>query len=333
MNKYKIATSVKSPSKSSNQLKMVNTLNFTSNQTKASSSKKSSVGSTKKNRCSSLIGLPKVDELSFLLKDTKDYNYKVEKLRNRILHLKKEEMNYMKTMTQLRKKEEIDERIQNEKRKHKEELEKRKKEEKKEIMVKKRNNEQLKKEVKDKLKKSFNENIENKKNKYKIALNDRMLLQSIVHQYQTSSANKNSYLREKVQYQRNKYATQRAQERVNSLTQSNKKYMNKLSYEKDLNRSVHQMYERLETLERECFENLQKTITKTNNYKQSSKFSLFSTAHKKKGLNRSMDSKIVEPKLKSYTRNSNSISSKKTIYISNKKASRNSFDTNCYTFC
>ena len=106
MNKYKIATSVKSPSKSSNQLKMVNTLNFTSNQTKASSSKKSSVGSTKKNRCSSLIGLPKVDELSFLLKDTKDYNYKVEKLRNRILHLKKEEMNYMKTMTQLRKKEE-----------------------------------------------------------------------------------------------------------------------------------------------------------------------------------------------------------------------------------
>ena len=330
MNKYKITTSVKSPSKPS-QLKNVNTLNYTSNQTKASSSKKSSVRSTRKNRCSSAIGLPKVDELSFLLKDTKDYNDKVEKLRNRILHLKKEEMNYMKTMTQLRKKEEIDERIQNEKRKHKEELEKRKKEEKKEIMVKKRNNEQLKKEVEEKLKKSFNENIENKKNKYKTALNDRMVLQSIVHQYQTSSANKNSYLREKVQYQRNKYATQKAQERVNSLTQSNKNYMNKLSIEKDLNRSVHQMYERLETLERECFENLQKTITKTTNYKQASKFSLFST--KRKGLNRSMDDKIVEPKITSYTRNSNNISSKKTVYITNKKASRNSFDTNCNTFC
>lgn len=332
MNKYKITTFVKSPSKSS-QLKNVNTPNYTSNQTKASSSKKSSVRSTRKNRCSSAIGLPKVDELSFLLKDTKDYNDKVEKLRNRILHLKKEEMNYMKTITQLRKKEEIDERIQNEKRKHKEELEKRKKEEKKEIMVKKRNNEQLKKEVKEKLKKSFNENIENKKNKYKTALNDRMVLQSIVHQYQTSSANKNSYLREKVQYQRNKYATQKAQERVNSMTQSNKKYMTKLSIEKDLNRSVHQMYERLETLERECFENLQKTITKTTNYKQASKFSLFSTKKKMKGLNRSMDDKIVEPKITSYTRNSNNISSKKTVYITNNKASRNSFDTNCNTFC
>lgn len=317
MNNYKITTSVKSLSKPSH-FNQVNTTNYTSNQTKASSSKKTSTTSTKKNRCLSAKGLPKVDELSFLLKDTKDYHNKVEKLRNRIVHLKKEEVNYIKTMEQIRKKEEIDERIQNEKKKHKEELEKRKKEEMKEIMVKRKNNEQLKKEVKEKLKKSYNENIENKKNKYKLALNDRLIIKTIVNQYQTSSANKNSYLREKVQYQRNKYATQRAQERMNSLTQTNQKYINKLSYQKELNRSVHQVYERLETMERECFDNLQKTITRTTNYNQSSKFSLFNTTKKKKGLNRSMDDKIIEPKLKSYTKNSNklqSLSSKMNIYI------------------
>lgn len=265
-------------------------------QTKTSTSKTNSTSSNVKNRCSSCCGTrrnyqsnPYFVEMSNLLKDTKDYNEKVEKLKNRIVRLQKEEEEYIIKVKKLKEKEKIEEKIRYEKEQRKKELNKLKKEMKNEILEKKKQNAKLKQEVKENLQKSINESLQNKRNKYKIALNDKFILKTIALQYNTTNSNQKNYTHEKIKYQRNKYETKIAHQKIKSENFSKQKYLSKIEHQKELNRSLHKTFNHLEAVEKRCIESLARTMTESSEMKKN----VFIFSGKKKGLNRSMgDEKI-----------------------------------------
>ena len=333
-------------SKKINPLHLSNINNFHS---KTTTKTNSTALNNKKNRYSSACGTSrlsnsKYDEMFTLVKDTKDYNEKVEKLKNRIVHLKKEEDSYIQKKEKMKRKEMLDEKIQKEKMKRKQELYKAKIEAKKEIMQKKKQTEQIKKETKEKLQKSYIETLQNKKNKYQLALNDKIILKTIINQYNTSYTNRNNYCREKVRYQRNKFETKLAHERIQSQNLSSQRYTQKLEQQKELNKSVHRTFNHLEILEKKCIENLKKTMTQSTNMMMKSKIAL--KTQRIRGLNRSLGN--IEKYKQNFLNKNNSHKvpnginvnlnqnlkcplterkSKKKIYIRNRVSSKNTFDT------
>ena len=334
-------------SKKINSLHLSNINNLQSKTT----TKTNSTASNNKNRCSSACGTSRIknskyEEMFSLVKDTKDYNEKVQKLKNRIIHLKKEENSYIQKMEKIKRKEMLDEKIQKEKMKRKQELYKAKIEAKKEILQKKRQTEQIKKETKEKLQKSFNETIQNKRNKYQLALNDKIILKTIITQYNTSYTNRNNYCREKVRYQRNKFETKLAHERIQSRNLSSQRYIQKLEQQKELNKSIHKTFSHLEILEKKCIENLKKTMTQSTNMMKKSKIAL--KTPKIKGLNRSLGDENIEKYKQNFfnkidvhkVQNGINVNlnpnlkcplterkPKKKIYIRNRVSSKSTFDT------
>ena len=336
--------------KNSKQINPLHLSTINNIHSKTTTKTNSTASNNKKNRCSSACGTwrlkdSKYEEMFTLVKDTKDYNEKVEKLKNRIVHLKKEEDSYIQKMEKMKRKEMLDEKIQKEKMKRKQELYKAKIEAKKEIMQKRKQTEQIKKETKEKLQKSYIETIQNKKNKYQLALNDKIILKTIINQYNTSYTNRNNYCREKVRYQRNKFETKLAHERIQSQNLSSQRYTQKLEQQKELNKSIHRTFNHLEILEKKCIENLKKTMTQSTNMMMKSKIAL--KTPRIRGLNRSLGDENIEKYKQNFLNKDihkvpNGINvnlnpnlkcplterkSKKKIYIRNRVSSKNTFDT------
>ncbi len=102
-------------------------------------------------------------------KKNKDINKKCYALRNRIQILKKEEEIYKKQLRNIKRKEQQDRIMQNDKIKIKKELEKMKIENKRELMAKKERIQKFKAKCKNRLEEKKNENLSKKKKKISIS--------------------------------------------------------------------------------------------------------------------------------------------------------------------
>ena len=192
-------------------------------------------------------------------KKNKEFDNKCNALRNRIQILKKEEEIYKNQLKYIKKKEEQDRIIQNDKIKMKIELEKIKMENNKELQKKKERVQRFKMKAKNRLEEKKNENQSQKKRKYQSALNDKYLMKCIIEQINTQQNNKNCYQHAKIRQQFNEFETNRVKRNIIKENKEQLEHENNLRVLKNLEKKMMNACNELESIEKKCLESLNKT--------------------------------------------------------------------------
>lgn len=192
-------------------------------------------------------------------KKNKDINKKCYALRNRIQILKKEEEIYKKQLRNIKRKEQQDRIIQNDKIKIKKELEKMKIENKRELMAKKERIQRFKAKCKNRLEEKKNENLSKKKRKYQSAMNDKYIMKTIIEQINTQQNNRNCYQHAKVKQQFNEFETNKMKRNMMKENKDNIEQENNLRVLKDLEKKMMNACNELENIEKKCLESLKHT--------------------------------------------------------------------------
>ena len=192
-------------------------------------------------------------------KRNKEFNNKCRTLKNRIQILKKEEENYKNQLKYIKKREEQDRLIQNDKIKIKIELEKIKLENNKELAQKKERVQRFKMKAKNRMEEKKNENISQKKRKYQSALNDKYLMKCIIEQINTQQNNKNCYQHAKVKQQFNESETKRMKRKLIKENNEQIQHENNLKVLKNIEKKMKNACNELENMEKKCLESLNKT--------------------------------------------------------------------------
>ena len=192
-------------------------------------------------------------------KKNKDINKKCYALRNCIQILKKEEELYKNQLKNIKKKEQQDRIIQNDKIKIKIELKKIKIEKNKELMQKKERIQRFKLKAKNRLEEKKNENLSQKKRKYQSALNDKYLMKCIIEQINTQQNNKNCYNHAKVKQQINEFETNRMKQHMIKENKEKIEHENNLKVLKVIEKKMVDACNELELMEKKCLESLNKT--------------------------------------------------------------------------
>ena len=198
-------------------------------------------------------------EIKQIQKRNKEFDHKCQALKNRIQILKKEEENYRNQLKYIKKREEQDRLIQNDKIKIKIELEKIKLENNKELAQKKERVQRFKMKAKNRLEEKKNENISQKKRKYKSALNDKYLMKCIIEQINTQQNNRNCYQHAKVKQQFNESETKRMKRNIIKENKVQIEHENNLKILKNLEKKMMNACNELESMEKKCLESLNKT--------------------------------------------------------------------------
>ena len=200
-----------------------------------------------------------------ILKRNKEFNDKCQALKNRIQILKKEEEVYKNQLRYIKKREQQDRLIHNDKIKIKIELEKMKLENNKELLKKKERIQRFKIKTKNRLEEKKNENISQKKRKYQSALNDKYLMKCIIEQINTQQNNRNCYQHAKIRQQFNESETKRMKQNIIKENRQQIEHENNLKVLKNLEKKMMHACSELEHMEKKCLESLNKT--KDNNIK------------------------------------------------------------------
>ena len=182
--------------------------------------------------------------------------------------MKKKEENYKKQLSNLEKKEKIDQKKHEDRQKIKLILEKRKNEKNNELEKKKLKIKSLKNKEHDMLKETRDININAKKQRYRSALNDKKILKNIKQEIDMQQNNKNCFRHAKVKQE---YYEGKTNQLKKSLYKKGEDFMEQ---EKDLNRlkiienKMKKTYNKLELIEKKCIENLYKTKSINDNFKK-----------------------------------------------------------------
>ena len=182
--------------------------------------------------------------------------------------MKKKEENYKKQLSNLEKKEKIDQKKHEDRQKIKLILEKKKNEKSNELEKKKLKIKSLKNKEHDMLKETRDININAKKQRYRSALNDKKILKNIKQEIDMQQNNKNCFRHAKVKQE---YYEGKTNQLKKSLYKKGEDFMEQ---EKDLNRlkiienKMKKTYNKLELIEKKCIENLYKTKSINDNYKK-----------------------------------------------------------------
>ena len=235
-------------------------------------------------------------------KKNKEFNNKCAALKNRIQILKKEEENYRNQLKFIKKREEQDRLIQNDKIKIKIELEKMKLENNKELMKKKERVQRYKARAKNRMEEKKNENISKKKRKYQSALNDKYLMKCIIEEINTQQHNKNNYRHAKIKQELNEFETNRMKRNIMKENKEQYEYENNLKVLKKIEQKMVTACNELENMEKKALENLNKTKDYNMKYIENSSDSKskYYFSHKifvpLKHMNRSMDIEYYDDK-------------------------------------
>lgn len=235
-------------------------------------------------------------------KKNKDIDDKCKALVNRIHILKKEEEIYKKQLKNIKKREKQDKIIQVQKNKMKLELEKIKNEKDKELEEKRERIQRYKMKEKTRLEEKKNENLSQKKRKYQSAMNDKYLMKCIIEQLNTQQNNKNSYKHAKIKQEINEFETNKIRQNMMKENQLQIDQDNNLRVLKLLEKRMLNTCSELETIERQCFESLNKTKKFNIRYIEKTCDSKSKYFYKKnrigpiRHLNRSMDMDFDEKK-------------------------------------
>lgn len=257
-------------------------------------------------------------------KKNKDINKKCYALRNRIQILKKEEEIYKNQLKNIKKKEQQDRIIQNDKIKIKIELEKIKIEKNKELMQKKERIQRFKVKAKNRLEEKKNENLSQKKRKYQSALNDKYLMKCIIEQINTQQNNKNCYNHAKVKQQINEFETNRMKRNMIKENKEKIEHENNLKILKVIEKQMLDACNELESMEKKCLESLNKTKDYNIKYLENSSDSKskYYFSHSRlipnRHLNGSMEIEINDDKKLNHSILSPSVQSQKQIDIRDK---------------
>ena len=182
--------------------------------------------------------------------------------------MKKKEENYKKQLSNLEKKEKIDQKKHEDRQKIKLILEKRKNEKNNELEKKKLKIKSLKNKEHGMLKETRDININAKKQRYRSALNDKKILKNIKQEIDMQQNNKNCFRHAKVKQE---YYEGKTNQLKKSLYKKGEDFMEQ---EKDLNRlkiienKMKKTYNKLELIEKKCIENLYKTKSINDNFKK-----------------------------------------------------------------
>ena len=182
--------------------------------------------------------------------------------------MKKKEENYKKQLSNLEKKEKIDQKKHEDRQKIKLILEKKKNEKSNELEKKKLKIKSLKNKEHDMLKETRDININAKKQRYRSALNDKKILKNIKQEIDMQQNNKNCFRHAKVKQE---YYEGKTNQLKKSLYKKGEDFMEQ---EKDLNRlkiienKMKKTYNKLELIEKKCIENLYKTKSINDNFKK-----------------------------------------------------------------
>ena len=192
-------------------------------------------------------------------KKNKEYDNKCIALKNRIQILKKEEEIYKNQLKNIKRKEQQDRQIQNDKIKIKIELEKIKIENNKELLKKKERAQRIKIKIKNRMEEKKNENISQKKRKYQSALNDKYLMRCIIEQINTQQNNKNCSQHAKIRQQFNEIEANKMKRNIIKENKEQIEHENNLRVLKDLEKKMENACNQLESMEKKCLESLNKT--------------------------------------------------------------------------
>ena len=182
--------------------------------------------------------------------------------------MKKKEENYKKQLSNLEKKEKIDQKKHEDRQKIKLILEKKKNEKSNELEKKKLKIKSLKNKEHDMLKETRDININAKKQRYRSALNDKKILKNIKQEIDMQQNNKNCFRHAKVKQE---YYEGKTNQLKKSLYKKGEDFMEQ---QKDLNRlkiienKMKETYNKLELIVKKCIENLYKTKSINDNYKK-----------------------------------------------------------------
>lgn len=192
-------------------------------------------------------------------KINKEFEERCIKLKNRIQKLKTEEEDYKKKIKYYKKREEQDQQIKNEKERLKLELQKNKEEQDK-ALNNKRNNIRFKKEN-DNQKRidKKNSNFSQKKINYNNLLSEKQFMKVIREQLKTQQKHKNLYSHAKIKQEYNEYEANKMKkniERDNLLRLQHEQNIKEL---KDLEKEMRKTCNKLEIIEKEYIDKLNKT--------------------------------------------------------------------------
>ena len=243
----------------------------------------------------------KHNEIKMIQKKNKEYNNKCFALKNRIQILKKEEEIYKNQLKNIKRKEQQDRQIQNDKIKIKIELEIIKNENNKELLKKKERIQKYKIKAKNRMEEKKNANISQKKRKYQSALNDKYLMRCIIEQINTQQNNKNCSQHAKIRQQFNEIESNRIKRNIIKENQEQMEQENNLKILKDLEKKMENACSQLESMEKKCLESLNKTKDFNLKYIENSsdtksKYFFNPRFSHTKHLNKSMDMEYIDDK-------------------------------------
>lgn len=201
----------------------------------------------------------KAIEIQLMKQINNEYEERFIKLKNRIQRLKSEEEDYRKKIIYLKRREEQDKQIKDEKEKFKKELKKNKYEQDKALKNKK-NNIKLKRENDIKIRNyKKNVNLSQKKKDYKNILTDKYLMKVIKEQLNTQQKNKNAYSHAKIKQEYNEYETNRMKRIIERENFQKKQHEKNIKELKDLEKEMRNTCNKLEIIEKEYLDKLNKT--------------------------------------------------------------------------
>ena len=192
-------------------------------------------------------------------KINKEFEERCIKLKNRIQRLKTEEEGYRNKLRNYRRREEQDKQIKSDKERLKLEL-KKNREEQSRALIDKKSNIRLKKENDMKFRQDKrNENLSQKKNNYKNFLTDKYLMKIIKEQITTQQKNKNAYSHAKIKQEYNEYETNKMKKNKERENLLKIEHENNIKELKDLQKEMRKTCNKLEVIEKEYIEKLNKT--------------------------------------------------------------------------
>lgn len=215
------------------------------------------------------------NKIKQIKKRNKEYDNKCSNIYNHIQILKKREENFKKQLSNLEKKEKLEQKIQEDKQKIKLALEKKKNEKNIELEKKKEKIKNLKNKEEFMLKETKNRNINMKRKRYQSALNDKRIFKNIKHEIDKQQNNKNCFRHAKVKQQYYEGKTDKLKKSLDKKREAFIQQENDLKKLKIIEKQMVKTFNKLELIEKECMDNLYKTKSLNEKFKEKKQINIY----------------------------------------------------------
>ena len=215
-------------------------------------------------------------------KRNKEFDNKCSNIYHHIQILKKKEENYKIKLFNLEKKEIKDQKIHNDRKKIKSQLEKKRNEKNMELELKKEKIKNLKNKEHNMLNETKNKNIYMKRQRYQSALNDKKILKNIRQELEKQQNNKNCFRHAKVKQEYYEGKTNKLKKNFEKKNEDFIEQENDLKRLKIIENKMMKTYNKLEMIEKECLENLYKSKSLNEKFKEKNNLNINNNLNTKK---------------------------------------------------